>query len=71
MGGPFGRWIFGTVLGYRILRPSRSPVGLGNGYAGQAIEEPHLRVLVTAALGFLLCAFALVNSPIQGLLSND
>lgn len=61
VGGPLGRWTFGTVLGYRVLKPSRSLVGSSNGYTGQVIEEPHLRVLVVATFGFLLCTFALVN----------
>lgn len=73
VGGPFGRWIFGTILGYRILKPSRHRIGSDNGYAGQTIEEPHLRVLIAAAFGFLLCTFALVNSSIslRRPLSND
>ncbi|KAH9479510.1 hypothetical protein JR316_0008104 [Psilocybe cubensis] len=54
--GPFGRWIIGTILGYMVIKGKRQqPLP---GYPGQLIEEPHLRVLMTAFFAALLSIFA-------------
>lgn len=58
-GGPFGRWIIGTILGYRLLRERQNPTDVTG--PGEMVERPHLRILVAASLGFLLSLFALVN----------
>ncbi|KAJ7493422.1 DHHC palmitoyltransferase-domain-containing protein [Mycena galericulata] len=53
VGGPFGRWIFGTALGFRILKAQRKadlPL----------IEQPSLRLFIICAFALLLSVFALV-----------
>lgn len=58
--GPFGRWIVGTILGYAVIKgtnESPSPT-----LPGQLIEEPHLRVLITAFFVSLLSIFAVVGT---------
>ncbi|KAJ7743092.1 DHHC palmitoyltransferase-domain-containing protein [Mycena metata] len=51
-GGPLGRWIFGMVLGFRILKTQRKP-------NLPLIEQPSLRLFVICALGLLLSLFTL------------
>ena len=55
--GPLGRWFVGILLGVVKLRDSRPRLT----YPGYLIEEPHIRVIVTATLAFLLSMFALVR----------
>jgi len=54
--GPFGRWIVGAILGFWMLdqqRERRDPLP-----PGHLIEQPHLRVIITAGFSFLLSVFA-------------
>ncbi|KAJ7035636.1 DHHC palmitoyltransferase-domain-containing protein [Mycena alexandri] len=51
-GGPFGRWIFGMALGFRILKTQRKP-------DLPLIEQPSLRLFVICALGLLFSVFTL------------
>ncbi|KAJ7695058.1 DHHC palmitoyltransferase-domain-containing protein, partial [Mycena rosella] len=51
-GGPFGRWIFGMALGFRILKAERrADLPL--------IEQPNLRLFAISAFGLLLSLFTL------------
>ncbi|PPQ79066.1 hypothetical protein CVT26_003971, partial [Gymnopilus dilepis] len=54
--GPFGRWIVGTLLGYALIQRN-SCEGQSSGCL---IEEPHLRVITTAAIVFLLALFSVI-----------
>ncbi|KAF8967677.1 DHHC palmitoyltransferase-domain-containing protein [Flammula alnicola] len=56
--GPFGRWIAGTILGFMIL--SRDRQREKDILPGYLIEEPHLRVTLTAGFALLLSVFAFV-----------
>ncbi|KAJ7746852.1 DHHC palmitoyltransferase-domain-containing protein [Mycena maculata] len=51
-GGPFGRWIFGMALGFRILKAQRNP-------DAPIIEQPTLRLFVICALGSIFSLFTL------------
>ncbi|KDR80592.1 hypothetical protein GALMADRAFT_222187 [Galerina marginata CBS 339.88] len=56
--GPFGRWVVGAILGYIAMKDEHhqdSPT-----LPGHLIEEPHLRVILTAGFGCLLSIFAVV-----------
>jgi palmitoyltransferase len=53
-GGPFGRWIFGMALGFRILKAQRKadlPL----------MEQPNLRLFIICALGLIFSLFTLVR----------
>jgi hypothetical protein len=54
-GGPLGRWIFGTVLGFRILKAERKS-------SLPLIEQPNLRLFAIFALGLLFSLFTLVRT---------
>ncbi|KAF8840814.1 hypothetical protein BDN67DRAFT_967989 [Paxillus ammoniavirescens] len=54
-GGPLGRPIFGTLLGYPILQATQEPSEL----PGQAIERPHLGIAVVAGIALLMSVFCL------------
>jgi hypothetical protein len=56
--GPWGRWFVGTLLGVVKLRDNRPRMTSSPGYV---IEEPHIRVIVSATLASLLSMFALVS----------
>ncbi|KAK7031415.1 Palmitoyltransferase [Favolaschia claudopus] len=52
-GGPFGRWIFGTALGFRILKTRRrTDLPL--------LEQPNLRLFSICSIGLLFSLFALI-----------
>lgn len=57
VGGPFGRYIIGSILGFRILQSSRPDVS----YPGQIVQEPHLSIIFVAGMGFVLSAFSMVS----------
>jgi palmitoyltransferase len=59
VGGPFGRWVVGTILGFRILKANRHE--FGEQPPGRVVEQPHLRIVVVAGIGSMLCLFAMVN----------
>lgn len=58
IGGPFGRWVVGTVLGLRILDATHHDADSGR--PGSVVEQPHLGLLIVTSLGFLFSLFALV-----------
>jgi len=69
-GGPFGRWIFGMVLGFRILKTQRKadlPL----------IEQPNLRLFAICALGLVFSLFTLtlavwtMKDQLRGLTTLD
>lgn len=60
-GGPFGRWIWGTVLGFHILKASRVNA---YGLPGMVVEQPHLRVVAMAMPAMILSLFCLVRHEI-------
>lgn len=58
VGGPFGRWAVGTILGFRILKSNRHEID--EHFPGSIVEQPHLRIIVVAGFGSMLCLFAMV-----------
>lgn len=57
-GGPIGRWMWGIVLGFRILKATRDATVS----SVHLIEQPHLRVVGTAIFGLALSLFSAVSS---------
>lgn len=55
--GPLGRWPVGAFFGFRILWSMDH--GDVPPYPGQSIDQPHLRIIGTCMIAFLLSAFAL------------
>lgn len=55
--GPFGRWIIGTILGFRILQSDRN----SEVYPGHFIEEPHARLILVVGFALLLSLLAIVS----------
>ncbi|KAF7356887.1 Palmitoyltransferase [Mycena venus] len=69
-GGPFGRWIFGTVLGFRILKTQRrADLPL--------LEQPSLRLFTICTLGLVFSLFTLtlavwtIKDQLRGLTTLD
>lgn len=58
LGGPPGRWIGGTILGYWVLDATHASCGQR---LGCLVQDPHLRFLLTVLYGFLLGIFSLVS----------
>ncbi|TFK74952.1 hypothetical protein BDN72DRAFT_788105 [Pluteus cervinus] len=54
-GGPLGRWIWGTIFGFRILQ--RTQAGLPR---TSLIEGPHLGVTITAGIGLIFSLFSAI-----------
>ncbi|KAF7293741.1 MYND-type domain-containing protein [Mycena chlorophos] len=50
VGGPVGRWIFGIALGIRLAAEEPGPL----------IEQPNLRTLFVAGIGFVFSCFCLI-----------
>ncbi|KAF8196765.1 DHHC palmitoyltransferase-domain-containing protein [Mycena galopus ATCC 62051] len=69
-GGPFGRWIFGMALGFRILKTKRR-VDL------PLLEQPSLRLFSICSLGLLFSLFTLtlavwtIKDQLRGLTTLD
>jgi hypothetical protein len=59
VGGPFGRWTVGTILGVRILKAKLH--NSDQHFPGSIVEQPHLRIIVVAGFGSVLCIFAMVS----------
>ncbi|KIM90581.1 hypothetical protein PILCRDRAFT_812340 [Piloderma croceum F 1598] len=57
VGGPFGRWAVGTILGFRVLKSNRHEIE--EHFPGSIVEQPHLRTIVVAGFGSMLCLFAM------------
>ncbi|VDB99888.1 unnamed protein product [Peniophora sp. CBMAI 1063] len=62
IGGPPGRWFVGAILGFRASKRYSKNIGMfeGSPIDGSFIEEPHARLVIIAAAGSLLGAFAFV-----------
>ncbi|GLB41748.1 putative DHHC palmitoyltransferase family protein [Lyophyllum shimeji] len=56
-GGPVGRWIWGTALGFRILAAREGSRDYG--LPGQVVEQPHLRLIAIVFPAVLISLFAL------------
>ncbi|KAH9967510.1 DHHC palmitoyltransferase-domain-containing protein [Russula dissimulans] len=55
-GGPAGRWVVGTLLGFRVLREQRIPET--SWFTGSLVAQPHARVVILVSAGALLWLFA-------------
>jgi hypothetical protein len=58
-GGPLGRWVWGTVLGFIILKANR-PNAVYN-VPGRVVEHPHLRIIAMATSAMIISIFCLVR----------
>ncbi|KAH8979486.1 DHHC palmitoyltransferase-domain-containing protein [Lactarius hatsudake] len=74
-GGPPGRWIVGTLLGFRVLRAQRVPEPW---LSGSVIAQPHARIVILVGAAallwiFLLCsmAVAVARDVTRGLTTLD
>lgn len=61
IGGPPGRWIVGTILGFWLIQMERVP-GARSSYPRQIIEEPHFRVVAIAFLCAAIAVFSAVSA---------
>lgn len=61
-GGPPGRWIVGTLLGFRVLRARRVPQPW---LSGSVIAQPHARLVVLVGFAALLWIFSVVRISTQ------
>jgi hypothetical protein len=59
-GGPAGRWVVGTLLGFRVLREQRIPET--SWFTGSLVAQPHARVVILVSAGALLWLFAVVRT---------
>ena len=60
IGGPFGRFLIGSVLGFRLIESSRPEDRVR--YPGQTIQEPHLTIVFVAGMGLVLSLFSMVSA---------
>jgi hypothetical protein len=67
-GGPPGRWVVGTLLGFRMLRTQRTPEPW---FSGSLISQPHARLVVLIGTSILLWLFAVVRISIFYMLTSD
>jgi palmitoyltransferase len=58
-GGPPGRWVVGTLLGFRVLREQRTPEL--SWFTGSLVAQPHARLVVLVGAATLLWLFAVVS----------
>jgi palmitoyltransferase len=58
-GGPAGRWVAGTLLGFRVLREQRIPKPLW--LSGTLVAQPHARVVILVGVATLIWLFAVVR----------
>ncbi len=61
-GGPPGRWIVGTLLGFRVLRARRIPEPW---LSGSVIAHPHARMVILVGGAALLWLFSLVRLSVH------
>lgn len=59
-GGPVGRWVVGTLLGFRVLRERR--IIEPSWFSGSLIAQPHARVVILVGFGTLIWLFAIVRN---------
>lgn len=57
-GGPAGRWIVGTLLGFRMLREHR--ITEPSWFSGSLVAQPHARLVILVGFAILLWLFAVV-----------
>lgn len=57
-GGPLGRWVVGTLLGFRSLRTHR---GRDSWLNGSLIAQPHVSLIILVGAATLLWLFAVVR----------
>ncbi|KZP21075.1 hypothetical protein FIBSPDRAFT_826201 [Athelia psychrophila] len=58
IGGPFGRYVIGSILGFRITQSNRSDDFPS--YPGQVVQEPHMTIVVVTGMGLVLSIFSMV-----------
>lgn len=61
-GGPAGRWVVGTLLGFRVLRKHRITDSEPSWFSGSIVAQPHARVLILVGIATLLWLFAVVRT---------
>ncbi|KAG6850796.1 hypothetical protein H0H93_008834 [Arthromyces matolae] len=61
-GGPFGRWLWGIALGFRILK---SRHGRNYYLPGEMIEKPHLRLFILVLFTVIIAVFALGATTLE------
>lgn len=61
-GGPPGRWIVGTLLGFHMLRARRIPEPW---LSGCVIAQPHARIVILVGAAALLWIFSVVRVSTQ------
>jgi len=59
--GPFGRWVIGALLGFRLLRTTRKPAH----FPGHVVEIPHMRVMLIVTSAFVLTVFAITMAVVS------
>jgi len=59
-GGPAGRWVVGTLLGFRVLREQRTPDP--SWFNGSLVVQPHSRVIILVGFAALMWLFAVVRN---------
>ena len=62
-GGPAGRWVVGTLLGFRVLRERRIPEP--SWFSGSVVAQPHARVVILVGIATLIWLFAVVRNSFQ------
>jgi hypothetical protein len=59
-GGPAGRWVVGTLLGFRVLRERR--ITEPSWFSGSVVAQPHARVVILVGIATLIWLFAIVRN---------
>ena len=59
-GGPAGRWVVGTLLGFRILREHRITEP-PSWFSGSVVAQPHARLVILVGFATLIWLFAVVR----------
>ncbi|KAF9453584.1 hypothetical protein P691DRAFT_22803 [Macrolepiota fuliginosa MF-IS2] len=58
LGGPLGRYLFGTILGFRILKGNLDVID--NQTSGSLVEVPHVGLHMTVIVGFVVSIFSFI-----------
>lgn len=58
-GGPLGRWVWGAVLGFRILNENHNE---DDKFSGSSIEQPRIRIFAIVMPAMMLSMFVLVST---------
>ena len=59
-GGPAGRWVVGTLLGFRVLRERR--ITEPSWFSGSLVVQPHARLVILVGFATLIWLFAVVRT---------